>query len=1685
MAIRSPDGPDRQTADQEKVVLKDPTLDSSPRTGSLRLDTRGAAHGAERLFEEAAATKGLNRLLVRWGITGKSPLTTRALPEDLTLVRVMVDAENADYFYRAAQEMDLGVPITRLIPARGGLTPIDLIAPPGKIEELLELAGEGSRAFAVDQYDDGTQRNSIPIMVVNGGHLLPLAPPFPPNREIGKHRFGYVMKDGTVVRDQDAPASNPMSFSSAVEIPTTDDTLSADAVVWQRNVEGTLAPEKTGRRSTLTVDTSKLYGDGTEVRPGVRTLGQQLKSLARLGSRNFFISGTIDTVEITSLNEKAEGLLGKVGLTLKAAEISCWLSETTLNHENGVTKASGLPSDFVMDKLRKSENARFPTSRRLADAMGGNTTADRGGSFGTLVSEDSGDFGTNVKEITGIDERVRIATDGPEFLDPSGALDRLRRLLTDGATRLIVMHAPGGTGKSRLITELTKGEPDTAMTLSFEGEAGDPGSGLARIARSLSEHLSTTHVNKPATQKLQELVDDPQCAGRFISPDMQARQMDIATLGLALEHPAITVNDDTQNLHRVDLDSLLSALGPRIRVGKATIILSRELPAPVIALIKRMNDATPGSATAIAYPGLDFVSYEASHGTATAYIGSYLKKLHAADPERYKGEKELMVEGAMLGPLPMHLAKIAENNPQIMNDLVRSLFEGNALERDADNIIRMKEGVDIAKVIASADSPAEYPRIFATALKSLPPDEQKLLYTAALTGKQLTPVQLQKIAAKVLVAGKSHQGTIDKLLDRFFTGIENRETKVVDSFSWTHDLQREATLANIPEAEAAQLASVAFQEAEVRTVGLLQWIARFVKPDIHSAFWISYNQTLRENLADARKRNSVPEALFCARSTMQIDVVQETLGQMNALSTHAAAQRSRGNINKERDAVNGLGDIAKTARNETISLLKPFNGDEPVTEPKKITEQAEACLHGVKERLASLQRIKNSADAVIAAYSNRAAEQLAPLVKLSKELDQLNAINETLSIIMKELGTLSREPRYTLKNIIPALNTLSSQVTALGSIDISSAITSTDSALEKLAPQQLPPDHLVATVREALFTLAELSSTGGDVKEGLEAVSTLKKLYPLPEDFNLDITSLPPDQLRLRLAEVFTHYIGLMMGQGSVKVFDQSNQELLSGPTRTELDTKYPMEGAVVRARALFRKMDMAQRGILPITERESAWSELQDMSKNEELNRRIFGALNSSNKAQAGNALEVMRIIRIRAPFQYLRYQVQNVPSADTAHHPDPYIQEDERLFSPQRLGDVENLSGEVEKLLESIAVFDEHEKRHAGALITMSRLSVDEVKAQALMWAGEPDESLRVCQEGSRISTINGLHGQAFRFGMVETLLGRVFSTIQKNEDEDTWAEREPKNYDGATLIASLKTLIEQKLPQARGLNNPAMVEETHLDILKYMSLVFEHNLASQEWGELQKNHEKAKQHITQINYSNGHIEEALRTISDLELKIEQDDDEEESPDTPSADATRKIVGAYKPTLEGINIQQGIIETHRERIAALEAELSALLKQTMPILDKYRTNNKEVTDYLEVGFESIRALVGSGDSAICSTKMNIADPGLKQHYYIYQAFSQMCNLALQYGIPLPDDLITHPAFSGSEGAVRVILLHGRTLQNSPFTHKMQNDLHSLSGLLSRVEQRSGEFGEREIDIENTAIKQTRARWETMNSKG
>jgi predicted ATPase len=131
--------------------------------------------------------------------------------------------------------------------------------------------------------------------------------------------------------------------------------------------------------------------------------------------------------------------------------------------------------------------------------------------------------------------------------------------------------------------------------------------------------------------------------------------------------------------------------------------------------------------------------YQHSWGSKTYYSQLRIDPL----PPESAGEllEALLGDDASLLPLKALLIDRTEGNPFFMEESVRTLIETNFLTGERGNY-------RLAKPIQSTQVPATVQAVLAARIDRLPPEEKRLLQSAAVVGKDVPLVLLQTIASE-------------------------------------------------------------------------------------------------------------------------------------------------------------------------------------------------------------------------------------------------------------------------------------------------------------------------------------------------------------------------------------------------------------------------------------------------------------------------------------------------------------------------------------------------------------------------------------------------------------------------------------------------------------------------------------------------------------------------------------------------------------------------------------------------------------------------------------------------------------------------------------------------------------------------------------------------------------------------
>ena len=352
--------------------------------------------------------------------------------------------------------------------------------------------------------------------------------------------------------------------------------------------------------------------------------------------------------------------------------------------------------------------------------------------------EGTGPAGTRFQRIVATRPLTRFVGRDAELQALVGALERAGA----GRGQVVALVGEPGVGKSRLVWELTHA-PDTAGWLILEGGS------TAAVYSDAGRGRATPYL--PVVELLKgyfriEARDDARTIRRKVGDRILALDVGLgsmlppvlALLDVPPEDAAWDLLDAAQR-RRQTLDALKRLL-LRESQRQPLLLVFEDLhwiDAETQALLDSLADGLPAARILL------LVNYRPEYTHAWG-SRTYYAQLRI-DPLSERGTDDLLTgllgDDATLDPLKRLLAERTEGNPLFLEESVRSLVETGQL-------VGQRSAYRLDQPVHDLRIPATVQAVLAARIDRLPPEQKRLLQTAAVIGKDVPVALLQAIAER-------------------------------------------------------------------------------------------------------------------------------------------------------------------------------------------------------------------------------------------------------------------------------------------------------------------------------------------------------------------------------------------------------------------------------------------------------------------------------------------------------------------------------------------------------------------------------------------------------------------------------------------------------------------------------------------------------------------------------------------------------------------------------------------------------------------------------------------------------------------------------------------------------------------------------------------------------------------------
>ncbi len=655
---------------------------------------------------------------------------------------------------------------------------------------------------------------------------------------------------------------------------------------------------------------------------------------------------------------------------------------------------SHFPSPEAIQFVTEQESGTYSTVH-LADTL--NNPAKREGEH--LKVRFSPTMHNEIVKVDKVKKLIAPGSNRPDkLIGYEEPLRAIREAIENPEIKVLIVEAPAGLGKTRLVNEALKGKQFTALANSASLKSR-PGGNLARLAEQAHDALSEDALFSDGTDTTMPLAK----FGKLTREEQiqEARKHSIGvtkqivgaltTIHLGAERPILLIED----LHHTDLESeasvqttlpfeflqAFSAFNEADTDASGLVIITMrgnqmdKSPSylRLLAEVKRTFGENTIDEVSLTDNPLDFTDPKIYEAFA----------FHGLNP-LIRGAKEMSDPGAKkLGNWPEELGKVANalgNSPHVMTTLVDRLEEVAVITDEAVNI----KPEDLAKITAIR-SRDDLATVYEESFKRLTPNARTVLFSFALLGGKITQAQFH------LIIESLEQAEGDE------TGLKNLETieelekahyirQVGENYELSHEnlvdfvlqeAQNDTTLAQfllkLQEIFAPHSGEVMHPDAQFT---LFNNIAQNPKiTSLGADFWQKYEEVVDSVLADAENLHDIQRGYSVGSSIM--DRSKDTTERPNRI--HQAVESMIADDpaapeNQARIAAKALKAIAKNA----AYLGKFRESAEAANLLTKLTDSNPAIMNPREAALVSFRR---------AFMENKLKDMITSFEKLDKDTE--------------------------------------------------------------------------------------------------------------------------------------------------------------------------------------------------------------------------------------------------------------------------------------------------------------------------------------------------------------------------------------------------------------------------------------------------------------------------------------------------------------------------------------------------------------------------------------------------------------------------------------------------------------------------------------------------------------------------
>jgi class 3 adenylate cyclase/tetratricopeptide (TPR) repeat protein len=435
------------------------------------------------------------------------------------------------------------------------------------------------------------------------------------------------------------------------------------------------------------------------------------------------------------------------------------------------------------------------------------------------------------------------------FVGRAAECDALYRALTrtqSGHGQVVVVIGEPGMGKSRLFHEFIR-TPWTEGWLILEADAMPYGKAMAYLpVIDLLRAYAQIEVHDPAARVRDKLVGTLLSLDGALEPMLPAL---LALLDMPSEDPAWQGLDPLQRRQRT-LQSLIRVLRRESQRRPVLVVIEnlQWIDTETEAFLERLVEALPTTRLLL------LVNYRPEYRPAWVER-SYCTRLQL-DPLPVESAEELLQ--ALLGRTPdlqvlkQRLIRQTEGNPFFLEEIVRTLIETNEL-------VGQPGAYRLAQALPSLQVPATVQAVLAARIDRLPPEDKRLLQSAAVIGQDVPFSLLQAIAEAP--ADDLHRG-LSALQDAGFCYEASLFPEVVYRFK--HALTHEVAYGSLLQERRRLLHSRIVEAIEqLSPEHLADQVEHLAHHALRGEVWDKAFRCFRQAGAKAAARSAHREAVAC------------------------------------------------------------------------------------------------------------------------------------------------------------------------------------------------------------------------------------------------------------------------------------------------------------------------------------------------------------------------------------------------------------------------------------------------------------------------------------------------------------------------------------------------------------------------------------------------------------------------------------------------------------------------------------------------------------------------------------------------------------------------------------------------------------------------------------------------------